>query len=251
MAKLGPKHHLKRLNAPKAWGIPKKQFKWVVRPCPGPHKKGNYIPLLIIVRDMLGYAKTIKETKYILSHKMILVNDKPRTDFKYPVGLMDVISIPKTKEFFRILLKPRKGLMLHPISKKESTLKLVKIDGKITLSKGDMQFNLHDGTNIVVKSKDMDKTGASKFKVKDALLLNLANNKIKEHIPLKEGVYALTIAGKNIGYYGKIKKIEHHFGPLASTVTLSNDKIGDFQTALDYVFPIGVDKPVISLPEVD
>jgi small subunit ribosomal protein S4e len=251
LGKLGPKKHLKRLNAPKSWSVPKKIHKWIVNPKVGPHKEGNYLPLLVIIRDILKYAKTIKEAKYILSNKMVLINGKPRTSFKFPVGLMDIIEIPETKEYFRVLLQPRKGLILHPINKKETSIKISKIDGKTVISGGNIQLNLHDGSNILVKVSDPKKPTEDQYKVKDSLIISTSNNKIKQHIPLKKGIYALTIAGKNLGYYGLIKKIEKRYGPFASVVTLSNKKIGDFQTALDYVFPIGLEEPLISLPEVD
>ncbi|MHA1754777.1 MAG: 30S ribosomal protein S4e [Candidatus Odinarchaeia archaeon] len=251
MAKLGAKHHLKRLSAPRLWKIPRKTFKWVTKTIPGPHKKGNYIPLIMVIRDILGYAKNIKEAKFILSNKMVKINGKPRTNIKYPVGLMDVIEIPETKEYFRLLLVPNRGFVLHPIPKKELSVKLCKIEGKCTVKGGHIQLNLHDGSNILIRVKDPTKPVEDVYKVKDSLLISIPNNKIKKHIQLKEGILALTVAGKNLGYVGKIEKIEERFGPFASIVTLSNDKIGVFQTALDYVFPIGLDKPLISMPEVD
>jgi len=63
MARKGPKRHLKRLAAPTAWYIRRKEYKWAVRPSPGPHSMKTSIPLLYIVRDYLGYAKTAREAR--------------------------------------------------------------------------------------------------------------------------------------------------------------------------------------------
>lgn len=250
MGKLGPKLHLKRLNALKLWKIPRKTMKFVAKPTPGPHKRGAYLPLSLIIRDMLGYAKTLKEVKYILSNRMVLINGKPRISYRFPVGLMDVVEIPENKETYRLLLVPGVGFTLHPIPKKEASLRLCRIEDKTTLKEGHIQINLSDGVNVLIKVKDPKNPSEVKYKTKDSLVITNPNNKIKDHIPLREGVYALTVAGKNMGYVGLIKKIEERLGPFASVVTLFNKKYGEFQTALDYVFPIGLEKPMISLPEV-
>ncbi|WEU39849.1 MAG: 30S ribosomal protein S4e [Candidatus Odinarchaeum yellowstonii] len=249
MGKLGPTLHLKRLNAPSLWRIPRKTVKFAIKTTPGPHKKGLYLPLGMIIRDMLGYAKTLKEVKYILTSRMVLVNGKPRVNYRFPVGLMDVIEIPKTKEIYRVLVNT-KGFILHPISKKEAASRLCMIMNKTTVKGGHIQLNLSDGSNILIKVKDPKKPVEDKYQTKDALLISNADNKIKDHVPLKEGVYILIFDGKNMGYTGVVKNIERRFGPFASVVTISTEKHGEIKTALEYVFPIGVEKPLISLPEV-
>ena len=249
MGKLGPTLHLKRLNAPRLWKIPRKTVKFTVKPTPGPHKKGEYLPLGVIIRDILGYAKTLKEVRYILSNKMVLVNGKPRVNYRFPVGLMDVLEIPETKEFYRLLVN-NKGFILHPISKKETAVRLCYIIDKTNLKGGHIQINLNDGSNILLKVKDPKNPLEDKYHTRDALLLSNVDNKIKEHIPFKEGAYVLTVAGKNMGYAGIVKKIDRRFGPFASVVTISTEKYGEIQTALEFVFPTGFEKPLISLPEV-
>ncbi len=249
MGKLGPTLHLKRLNTPKLWKIPRKTVKFAIKTMPGPHKKGLYIPLGMIIRDMLGYAKTLKEVKYILTNRMILVNGKPRVNYRFPVGLMDVIEISKTKEIYRVLINT-KGFILNPISKKEASVRLCMIINKTTVRGGNIQLNLSDGSNILIKVKDPAKPVEDKYETKDSLLISNIDNKIKDHIPLKEGVYVLIFAGKNMGYTGVVKNIVKHFAPFASVVTVATENQGEIKTALEYVFPLGVEKPLISLPEV-
>ena len=92
------KNHLKRLNAPKTWPISRKGSKWITKQNPGPHKLNESMPLNIIIRDLLIYAKTTKEVKNILSNKDILINKRVIKEKKFPVGTFDIIEIPKTKE---------------------------------------------------------------------------------------------------------------------------------------------------------
>ena len=94
----GPKRHLKRLNAPRHWMLDKLGGIWAPRPSTGPHKLRECLPLLILLRNRLKYALTYKEVKYILMQRAIKVDNKARTDSKYPAGFMDVVSIEKTNE---------------------------------------------------------------------------------------------------------------------------------------------------------
>ena len=68
------KDHLKRLASPKSWPIKKKGIKWVKRPFPGPHSFKLGLPITIVLREMLCYAKTLKEVRSILNNKEILVD---------------------------------------------------------------------------------------------------------------------------------------------------------------------------------
>ena len=96
--------HMKRYMIPKFWPVPKKERKWVIRPGSGPHPLNFCIPLQILVKNILGYAGSSKEAKKIIKAGKILVDKKARLDPKFPVGLMDIIEIPETNEFFRVLL---------------------------------------------------------------------------------------------------------------------------------------------------
>ena len=117
--------HLKRLAAPEFWPIPKKKYTWTFAPSPGPHKKEECIPLAIIVRDILGLAETGKEAKRIIKAREILVDGRVRTDHKYPVGLLDVISIPKINKHYRVV-PFKNGLKLIEIDESEAKKKILK-----------------------------------------------------------------------------------------------------------------------------
>jgi small subunit ribosomal protein S4e len=89
---------------PRFWRVPKKERTWVVSPRPGPHKKFECIPLLIIVRDILKIVDNAKDAKKIIKSREIFVDGKPRRDHKYPVGLFDVVEIPKLRKQYRVVL---------------------------------------------------------------------------------------------------------------------------------------------------
>ncbi len=97
MGKKGGKKHLKRKPAPKIWPIHRKELVWTVKPKAGSHSTSNCLPLALIIRDILGLAKTLKEAIAIISQGKILVDGKVQRDERFSTGLMDVISIPEVK----------------------------------------------------------------------------------------------------------------------------------------------------------
>ena len=61
------KEILKRLAAPKTWHVERKKTKLITKPVPGPHKTENGIPLNILLKEILNYAKTTREVKKLLA----------------------------------------------------------------------------------------------------------------------------------------------------------------------------------------
>ena len=66
------------------------------KPSAGPHKTRECLPLILLLRNRLKYALTGKEVTSILMQRTVEVDGKVRTDKTYPVGFMDVVTIPKT-----------------------------------------------------------------------------------------------------------------------------------------------------------
>ncbi len=240
------KRHLKRLAAPRTWMLKRKEYTWTVRPNPGPHSKEQSYPLLLVVRDMLGYANTSREAKRTLNEGNILVNGKVRKEAKFPVGLMDIIQIPKTKEDFLVVFNKNRKIDLLKIKKKETKSRLCKIVNKQLVRGGSVQLNLHDGTNYLIKNSK-EKPAEDKYKTKDTLLLDLKKGEITGRIPYKKGNLALIIGGSHMGAVAKIEEIKVMKSSRANIVVLSSDS-KKFQTIDDYVFMIGEKEPII--PEV-
>jgi len=238
--------------APSFWPIHRKEFHWITKPKPGPHPIYQCIPLVLVVREIFGFAKTRREAKRIISQGNVLVDGKVRRDELFPTGLMDVVSIPKIKRNYRVL-PSRKGLILHPIEEKEAEFKLCRIDGKHVVKNGHIQLNLHDGKNILVPVENPHNPDEDVYRTFDILKIRLKDGEVIEHLKLAEGMIAIFIGGKNMGKYGSIVSLEKQSGRRRekSLVMIKDDREETYQTTLNYVFVIGDDKPRISLPRME
>ncbi len=230
--------HLKRLKAPRTWRIERKVAKWTVKPSPGPHPIERSIPLLLVVRDFLRLADTGKEARKIIAAREILVDGKARRDYKFPCGLMDVISIPKINEHYRVLFDRRGVLQLARIDEERAKWKLCRIENKTMVRGGKIQLNLHDGRNIIVE-EDNYRTG-------DVVRISIPEQEILEKIPMEKGYLAMITGGKHTGQIAEIEEIVVTRSPMPNIV-----KLKGFSTIKPYVFPIGKDKPIVQLPGVE
>jgi small subunit ribosomal protein S4e len=244
MAK-GPRKHLKRLAAPRHWQIERKVRPFTVRSNPGPHTLHAGFPLAVVVRDMLNLTNTLSETRRILSRGLVKVDGQIRRDYKYPVGLMDVIEISKTKTLLRVVPNSQHLLQLHKIPKKEQALKPCKITGKNTVAKGHIQLHLHDGRTILLQVADPKTKPKEKYRPGDTLLIKIPDQTIQDHIPLKKGITAVITGGDHTGFVGKLVKID----PDNRLGTLEGEGDKTILTAIRYVFPLGEEKSLISIPE--
>jgi len=241
MANMGSKKHLKRYKAPKTWPIHPKEDTWTVKPSPGSHAIKESLPLTLVIRDILSLADNSREAKRIINSGNVLVDGRIIKDYKFPVGFMDIIEIPKTGESYRLLLDTKGRLNLHPVSKGSS--KLCKIVNKSTIKEGKIQLNLHDGKNLIVEEDN--------FNASDVISLNINNNEIEEVFKFGEGVSVLVTGGKHTGEIGIISEINIDKSSNPNTVIIENSKKDTFLTLKDYAFVIGNDKPSISLLEVN
>ncbi len=249
MARMGSRRHLKTYAAPAWWPIPVKERVWTVKPRPGPHPIERAIPLLILVRDVLGYAKTAREARKIIAEGHIKVDGKIRRDYKFPVGLMDVIEIVDTGETYRIIPYPVKFYTLHPIDKDEAGFKLCRIENKTTVKGGHIQLNLHDGRNVLIRVKDPTNPEEDVYSTLGTVKLAIPKQELLDYVPLEKGVIAIVSGGRNVGRVGRVVEITKGIRRFRSIVTLEDVRGEKFQTSLDYIFVIGKEEPMISLPE--
>ncbi len=228
------KQHLKRIKAPKTWTLRKKEHMFTLRPTPGAHSRDTSIPLLIIIRDILGFAKTKQEVVTLLHGKNVLVNLKRQKDHRFPVGVMDTLSFEDIDEHYRIMINMKGKLALNKTSKDRTKIRPVKISGKTTLQKGVIQLNFTDGTNMMIK-KDS-------YKVGDTLIIEHPN-KIKDHIKIEPGSYVYFTKGKQVGKSGIIENVSQE-------KIIFKMKDGKKQeTSKNYAFIVGKDKSAVVLPE--
>src|SRR3989338_3116438 len=161
----------KRYNMPKFWPLRKKAKAFAISPMPGPHPKNKCIPLGIIIRDILGYAETMKEAVYLLNQGIVKVDGIVRKDPAFPSGIMDIVSVGD--ESYRIIPSSR-GLSL---SRTGDKTKLLMIRNKSCVS-GRIQLNMHDGKNILTDNADL-KTG-------DVLAIDVESRQIKNTLRMKK-----------------------------------------------------------------
>eukprot|EP01123_Difflugia_compressa_P002156 TRINITY_DN1287_c0_g2_i1.p1 TRINITY_DN1287_c0_g2~~TRINITY_DN1287_c0_g2_i1.p1 ORF type:complete len:267 (-),score=40.38 TRINITY_DN1287_c0_g2_i1:58-858(-) len=237
----GPKKHLKRINAPKHWMLDKLGGVFAPRPTAGPHKLRESIPLVILLRNRLKYALTNKEVTMILMQRVVKVDGKVRTDQTYPAGFMDVISIDRTNEQFRLLYNVKGKFALHRIKPEEVNFKLLKVKKAQLGPKGIPFISTHDGRTIRYPHPDIKENDVVKF--------NLDTNKIEEHIKFGIGNLVMVIGGRNLGRVGVLKIIEKHPGS-HTIVHVEDFAQKSFATRINNVFAIGLDKKgsLVSLP---
>lgn len=241
MGRKGPTRHLKRQQAPTFWTIKRKEAIWSINTSPGPHNFGSSIPVTVLLRDMLNYATTRKEASHISNQSKIKIDGKPRLDDKFPVGLMDVVSLPDASESYRVL--PAKGgrLKLHQIKGDEIGFKLCRIIGKTILRNNVTQLRLHDGRTLVVPA-------GSSYKVNDVLKIKVPSQEIMEHISFKDQLPIIITGGRSQGETGIIIGFGDEPG-WKKTATVRTPSGEDIRTLTKYVFPIGTTESLISLPE--
>ncbi|MEK6863111.1 MAG: 30S ribosomal protein S4e [Nanoarchaeota archaeon] len=225
------KNHLKRIASPRTWFVDRKINTFILRPNPGAHALDSGLPLGILLRDNLGLASTMGEVKKLLNNKEVLVDGKRRKDHGFSVGLFDVLSIPESKKYYRMVLDKKGRLALKEISAQESNVKLEKVMGKTMLSSGKMQFNLHDGRNMVT---------ATAANVGDSFLIMLPEAKLKKVLHLKKGARVFLTKGKHAGNTGLLKEIK------GKEATYSADG-EDVETAKSYLFVVGEKEAEITL----
>lgn len=212
--------HLKRMAMPRSWPFPRKGYKYVTKPLPG--KKIEYaLPICVILRDTLKICATKKEAKKILLAKEVLVDNKIVKNASFPVGLFDIVALPRINKYYRVEFSKKGKLCIKEIPENEAYTKPCKIIGKKVLKKSKTQINLYDGKNFLYGEGG----------VNDSVVVDLKQNKILKLLPLKEGALVYIIRGKYAGVKGQVIEREKNF------VTIKDSK--QIKTVDANVFVIG------------
>ena len=228
---------MKRLTAPRSWPIPRKTKHWIMAPSPGPHSVEMSMPVLVVMRDMLHLCDTAAEARRILSSGDVLVDGRIVKSRKFPVGLMDLVSIPKLNQHYRMLLDQRGKFELAKVPQGKEKWKLCRIESKTTIKGAKTQLGLHDGRTIIVDS-DAYKTG-------DVLKLEVPTQKILDNYKLARGNVAMIISG---AHAGQAAIIEDYIVTRTPDQNIVKFKDGT-STVKDNVFVVGSKAPEIELPE--
>ncbi len=188
--------HLKRQKVPKQWPIERKGSVYVIKP-KSSMKEG--VPILIVLRDMLGLAQNRREVKKIIHSKQILINEKKVRDEKNNLLFFDTLSILPQKKYYRLELSEKGKFYLNEIKEKEANTKIVKVVNKKILKGKKIQLNLSDGRNLLSDIK---------CNINGSIIINLKEGKIEKCLPLKEKAKVVIFSGKHAGHEGEIVKLD-------------------------------------------
>lgn len=234
--------HMKRLAMPRSWKIVRKSSTWVPKPIAGAHAADKSIPLGLVLRDYLKVVGTMPEAKRVIGNRDIVIDGRVATSHKTPVGLMDVLSLPKLEKHYRVVLDRHGRVALTEIPANQATWKFCRVENKTVVRGGRLQLNLHDGRNVLVKE--------TSYKTGDVLKLAIPTQEIKGHYAFGQGMTALITGGTHVGEFAKVDGIDVIRSPRPNLVNCKAGEAG-FSTIKNYVFVVGKDKAEINLPEVN
>jgi small subunit ribosomal protein S4e len=237
MGKKGGRNKLKSIAAPRSWDIPRKKGIFVYKPTPGPYSNAASYPLGVVVRDLASMATLAREIKLIVRTGKVLVDGTQRESPSFPVGLFNVVSVPAEGATFR-LVPSRKGLVLAKLGSDEGNRKLCRITSKTKTKGGHIQYGLHDGRSVL-----SDSLGLSPG---DAVLLEVPSQKVLGQVKLAKGSVGLVLSGLRAGQTGKIAEVKKGTISRERMVRLSLPG-GEAEIPSRLVFPVGADKPMITV----
>jgi len=221
--------HQKRLSAPTSWPVERKTEVFTVKAGAGPHGESG-VPLLVLLRDVLGYVESAKEAGYALSHDYVFVNGKPVAAPQRPIGMFDIIAFTEREEYYRVFPDEGGRLALTSIEEDAADSRLGKIVGKAQVPGGETQLTLHDGTTLLVEDERAYDAG-------DSIVIDNDDQSIVAHFPYEEGALVTAVDGQHAGEIGEIKSISVTPGSGPNTVEVETDE-GGFETVSEYVVVI-------------
>ncbi|MFB6155633.1 MAG: 30S ribosomal protein S4e [Haloferacaceae archaeon] len=223
-------NHQKRLSVPKSWPVERKTETFTIKAGAGPHGESG-VPLLIVMRDVLGYADSKKEAQHALNENAVLVNGDAVSDVRRPIGMFDILEFTLRDEHYRVFPGEGGRLSLTPIDEADAESRLGKIVRKQQVAGGDTQLTLHDGINVRVAD-------GSDYSTDDSLVIDNETKDIVAHFPFEEGALVTAIAGTHAGEIGTVEEITVTAGSGNNTVAVAQESGDGFETIEQYVVVI-------------
>jgi small subunit ribosomal protein S4e len=223
--------HQKRLSVPNSWPVERKEETWTVKAGAGPHGESG-VPLVILMRDVLGYVDSKKEARYALNQGTVLVNGDAVSDERRPIGMFDILAFTEREEYYRVFPDEGGRLALTPISAGAADSRLGKIVRKGQVGGGDFQLTLHDGTNLHVGADE-----AADYSGNDSLVVDNETKEVVAHFPYEEGALVTAVDGTHAGEIGTLAEITVTPGSGNNIVRVEQDG-GEFETVEQYVVVI-------------
>ena len=229
-------NHQKRLSVPKSWPVKRKESTFTVKADAGPHGESG-VPLVILLRDVLGYVDDRKEARYALSEGSVLVNGEPARDESRPIGMFDIMTFEQRGEHFRVFPDEGGRLALSPIDGDAAASRLGKIIGKQQVAGGEFQLTLHDGSNVQFSADEV-----AAYSADDSLVVDNETKEVVAHFPFEEGAMVTAVDGHHAGDIGTVAEIVVTPGSGENIVQVDQDDErfdGDgFETVANYVVVI-------------
>jgi small subunit ribosomal protein S4e len=222
-------NHQKRLSVPNSWPVERKTQTFTVKADAGPHGEDG-VPLLIVLRDVLGYVDNRKEARYALNEGSVRINGETLSDESRPVGMFDILSFAERDEHYRVFPGEGGRLALTAIDEDAAQSKLGKIVGKRDVPGGDTQLTLHDGQTLLVED-------GTEYDGGDSIVVANEDDEVVAHFEYEEGALVTAVDGQHAGEIGEIDEIQVTPGSNDNNVLVSQDDDG-FETIEEYVVVI-------------
>jgi small subunit ribosomal protein S4e len=220
--------HQKRLSVPKSWPVERKTATFTAKAGAGPHGESG-VPLVVVLRDVLGYVDSAKEATYAVNHGGVEVNGGTVDDINRPIGMFDILAFPDREEYYRVFPDEGGRLGLTPIDADAAGSKLGKVIDKTIVDGGHTQLNLHDGSNLLVEEDT--------YSGSDSVVVDNEEKTVVAHFVYEEGALVTAVAGQHAGEIGEVTDIQVTPGSASNTVTVDTGD-GEFETVEEYVVVI-------------
>ena len=239
MAKKSGSLKAKRSATPAFWQISRKDKRFVVRTSPGAHPKKYSYPLLVVLRDVLGLAKTRKEVLSVLNGGKVTVDGRVVKSEAFPVGLMDVIDFPGIGKSFRMV--PRFGRLIPvEIDAKEKGLKLCYVRSKKTMRGSKISYGLHDG-RVIFPEAEVD------IRPGDSCMIKVPTQEFQGSFRLGKESLVLLIRGEKSGEIATVEDLKAgtYSRRAIATIRFADGTASELPT--DVLLPLGKEAPEITL----
>lgn len=242
MAKKSGSLKVKRATVPAFWQIARKDKRFVVRTSPGTHPKSYSYPLMVVLRDILGLAKTRREALSALNDGKVKIDGRVVKSEAFPVGLMDVINLTDVGKSFRIV--PSFGRLVPvEITEKERDLKICMVRSKRTGKRAKIGYGLHDGRLIFPEAEVDIKPG-------DSCIIKVPTQEFQGSFRLNKGNLALLIKGERSGEVATVEDVKsgtYQRGAIA-TIRFQDGTASELTTSV--LLPLGKQQPEITVSKL-
>ena len=173
--------------------------------------------------------------------RCVKVDGKIRTDHNFPTGFMDVVTLEKSNDRYRVMFDVKGRFVLQKVDRQEAQYKLCRVV-KVQVTGGKVPVCVtHDGRTIRFPDPDV--------KVNDSIKVSIETGKMSDILKFELGAMVMLTKGHNCGRVGTLMHIEKHEGSFA-VVTIKDSKGQVFCTRQANCFVIGSGQtPQVSLPK--